>query len=213
MTSRAAPVVVAGAAAGADVLGHGDLDVVHVVRVPERFEQLVGKAQRQDVLHRLLAEVVVDPEDRVRRKDRLHNVVELAGGLEVVPERLFDHDPAPLVALGLGQPVLGELAADELEGLRRDGKVEGVVAPRAALLVQFVDRLAEPLEGVVVVELALDKTDALGELLPHCLVEGGPGVALDGRLHLGGEVLVFPLPPGEPDQGEAGGSSPRLARS
>ena len=79
VAGRADAVVVACPAAGADVLGHGDLDVVHVVRVPQRLEELVGEAQRQDVLHRLLAQVVVDPEDRVRREDRLDDVVQLRG--------------------------------------------------------------------------------------------------------------------------------------
>ena len=52
------PVVVARPAADADVLGHRDLHVVDVVGVPDRLEQLVGEAQRQQVLDRLLAEVV-----------------------------------------------------------------------------------------------------------------------------------------------------------
>jgi hypothetical protein len=34
-----------------------------VVGVPDRLEQRVGEAQRQQVLDRLLAQVVVDPED------------------------------------------------------------------------------------------------------------------------------------------------------
>src|SRR5660398_20466 len=53
-------VVVARAAADADVLGHGDLHVVHVLGVPDGLKQLIGKAQRQKILHRLLAQVVVD---------------------------------------------------------------------------------------------------------------------------------------------------------
>ena len=63
-------VVVAGAAADADVLGHGDLHVVDVVAVPDRLEQLVGEAQRQHVLDGLLAQVVVDPEHRRPRGRR-----------------------------------------------------------------------------------------------------------------------------------------------
>ena len=58
--------------------------MVHIVGVPKRFEELVREAQRQDVLHRLLAQVVVDPEDRVRREHRLDDVVELPGRFEVV---------------------------------------------------------------------------------------------------------------------------------
>ena len=44
-------------------LGHVDLDVGDVVPVPDRFEQAVGEAEREDVLRGLLAEEVVDAED------------------------------------------------------------------------------------------------------------------------------------------------------
>ncbi len=73
MSRRApTPFVVAGAGAEsispgrrvvlgqALLLGHGDLHVVDVLRVPQRLEDAVGEAQHQQVLHRLLAEVVVD---------------------------------------------------------------------------------------------------------------------------------------------------------
>ena len=68
VTGGADAVVVAGPAADADVLGHGDLHVVHERPVPDRLEHRVGEAQRQHVLDGLLAEVVVDPEHRVRRE-------------------------------------------------------------------------------------------------------------------------------------------------
>lgn len=82
-------------------------------------------------------------------------------------ERLLDHYAAPLITASLGQPVLGELAADLVRSLRRDGEVKRVVAARAALLVQFLDGLAEPLERGVVVELSLYEADAFRELVPH----------------------------------------------
>ena len=62
VAQRAGTVVVAAAVLDAEGLGHGDLHVVDVLRVPQRLEQRVGEAQRQQVLHRLLAEVVVDAE-------------------------------------------------------------------------------------------------------------------------------------------------------
>ena len=91
------PVVVAGAAADADVLGHRDLHVVDVVAVPDRLVQLVGEAQRQDVLHRLLAEVVVDAEDRVGGERHLERLVQRPRRGEVAAERLLDDDAAPAV--------------------------------------------------------------------------------------------------------------------
>src|SRR5205814_2014099 len=79
-------VVVAGPATDADVLGHGDLDVVHVAAVPDRLVQRVREPQRQDVLDRLLAQVMVDAEDRVRPEHRVHYLVELPRAGQVVAD-------------------------------------------------------------------------------------------------------------------------------
>ena len=43
-------------------LGGGDLDVVHVLPRPQRLEDAVREPEHQDVLDRLLAQVVVDAE-------------------------------------------------------------------------------------------------------------------------------------------------------
>ena len=47
-----------------ELLGHGDLDPLDVVAVPDRLEEAVGEPEVEEVLHRLLAEVVIDAEDR-----------------------------------------------------------------------------------------------------------------------------------------------------
>ncbi len=75
--SRSAPVVLVELAAplDADRLGRGDLDVVDVLAIPQRLEQAAGKAQRHDVLDRLLAEEMVHPIDLMllqRLQDRRH---------------------------------------------------------------------------------------------------------------------------------------------
>ena len=44
----------------ADALRGGDLHVVHVLAVPERLEDRVGEPEHQEVLDRLLAQVVID---------------------------------------------------------------------------------------------------------------------------------------------------------
>ena len=77
--SRTDSIVVAGSPTNTDVFGHGDLNVVDIATVPQRFEQLVREAQRQKVLHRLLAKIVVDAEHGTRREDFLDHAVEGAG--------------------------------------------------------------------------------------------------------------------------------------
>jgi hypothetical protein len=69
------------------------LDITQVVIVPDRLEQPVGKTERQDVVDRLLAEEVVDPEYLVLGEDLVHQVVQRAGRSQVGTERLLDDDP------------------------------------------------------------------------------------------------------------------------
>ncbi len=196
-------VVVPGPAADADVLGHGDLHVVDVVAVPHRLEQLVGEAQGQQVLDGLLAQVVVDAEHLVGREDALDDVVQLASAGQVMAERLLHHDAAPGVGLAVGQAAAGQLLDHDGERAGRDGQVERVVAPGAALLVQLLDGAGEVVERLVVVEGALDEAQAVGELLPDLLGEGGAGVLLHCVVDHGHEVPAVPVAAGETDQSEA----------
>ena len=64
--------------ADADFLVDRDLDMVDVIAIPDRLEHAVGKAQHQDVLHRLLAEVMIDPVNLVLVDDLEQFVVQRA---------------------------------------------------------------------------------------------------------------------------------------
>ncbi len=63
----------------AERLGHVDLDVVDVVAVPDRLEEAVREAEREDVLGGLLAEEVVDAEDLLLVEDLVQLGVERHG--------------------------------------------------------------------------------------------------------------------------------------
>ena len=89
----------------AERLGHVDLDVVDVVAVPDRLEEAVGEAEGEDVLRRLLAEEVVDPEDLLLVEDLVQLGVERSGAGEVGAERLLHDDPAALDQAGLRELV------------------------------------------------------------------------------------------------------------
>ena len=134
VADRAGGVVVAAPAAGhADLLGHRDLHRRDVPAVPDRLEDRVAEPQGQDVLDRLLAEVVVDPVDLVLVEDPRDVAVQRAGAGEVVAERLLDDDAAPgaLLVRRVDQAGLAELLDDRREELGGDGQVEEPVAAGA----------------------------------------------------------------------------------
>jgi hypothetical protein len=49
----------------ADRLRSGDLNVINMFSIPHRLEETIGKAERHNVLDRLLPEKVVDPVDLI----------------------------------------------------------------------------------------------------------------------------------------------------
>ena len=70
--------------------------------MPDRLEQAVGEAEGEDVLRRLLAEEVVDPEDLLLVEHLVQLGVERDRGGVVGAERLLHDDPAALDEVGLG---------------------------------------------------------------------------------------------------------------
>ena len=54
--------VVAASMLDSDFLRHRNSDMVHVAAIPERLEQQVGETKGQNVLHGLLAQVVINAE-------------------------------------------------------------------------------------------------------------------------------------------------------
>jgi hypothetical protein len=63
VTQRAGLVVERATALDAQRLGDRDLHVADAAAPPQRLEQRIAEAQREQVLHCLLAEVMVDAED------------------------------------------------------------------------------------------------------------------------------------------------------
>jgi len=86
-------LVVRAAGLDADGLGDGQLDLGHVVAVPQRLEDAVGEPEHEDVLDGLLAEVVVDPVDLLLAEGGREPAAERLRARVVAPERLLDDDP------------------------------------------------------------------------------------------------------------------------
>jgi len=82
----------------AEVLGHRDLNALHELVVPHRLEKGVREAKHEEILHRFLAEEVVDPIDARFVELTVERVVERFRRGEIAPEWLFDHNARTLRA-------------------------------------------------------------------------------------------------------------------
>ncbi len=196
------PVVVARAPTDSEVLRRGDLHVVDEVAVPDRLEHAVREAKGEHVLDRLLAQVVVDPEDLRLVQDREHFLIELEGLLEARAERLLDHH-AHVRLVVLVQHVVAELLHDRGEEAGRRREVEDAVEREPRLLVDLGELTLQPFEHVVDVERAGHVVHALEQLLEHLLVGRAPRVLLDRLPRQLAVLVVRHLRARDPDQVEA----------
>ena len=99
VAQRAGFLVVRAAAFDADRFRGRDLHVVDVAPVPQRLEDAVAEAEGQDVLHRLLAQVVIDAVDLALGKDLPADArFSSLRARQVVAERLLDDDAPPAAA-------------------------------------------------------------------------------------------------------------------
>ena len=179
VAGRADAVVVAGPAADADVLGHGDLHVVDVV-ARSRSARTAGwrtAAPAGSGRSPCPGSGRSGRPSRAGRPTR-HDLVELARRLQVVPERLLDDDPPPRVA------VLRRDSPERSSCLARPGRTSAGSTGRR--------RGCRPCRGSSSSSLDASRrswsnasssskspgheADALGQLLPDLLAERRPGV-------------------------------------
>ena len=104
VAQRAGLLVKRPAAFHAQRLRRRNLHVIDVVPIPDRLEDSVGEPEHQNVLHRLLAQIVVDAEDLVLVEDRVHLVIQLARRIQIVAERLLNHHRHACPCSGCAMP-------------------------------------------------------------------------------------------------------------
>ena len=189
------------ARADTDVLGHGDLYVVDVVTVPDRFEAGIREAHHQQVLHRFLAEEMIDTVGLVFVKDFQNSLVEFTRRALVGAEGFLDHQ-APPAAIALGQPGRVEPADDPAEKRRRRGQMKQDVVGDAVAFLQRLQLVAQ--QGVVAfgrrIEISRHVVEVGREAFPVLGVERA--LLGDGAAHPLAEGLVVPVVAGKSDDGE-----------
>ena len=118
-------VVVAAAQLDADRFSRRDLHRIDVPAVPDRLEDDVGEPQRHDVLHRLLAQIMVDAVDLLLGEHFLDFGLQRTRRLQIGAEGLLDDDARPALRVVLRtEPGFLELIDDLCEDRRGRAQVE-----------------------------------------------------------------------------------------
>src|ERR1700684_3089029 len=80
------------------VLRHRDLDTLDMVAIPQGFEHCIAETKIHHVMHRTLAEEMVQTEDSAFFKSSEQDAVEFPGRSPIATERFFDNDARPVAA-------------------------------------------------------------------------------------------------------------------
>ena len=94
---RARLLVVRRASFDAQLLRHRDLHALDVIAIPQRLEHGVREAEDEQVLHRLLAEIVVDAVDLRLVEVFVDELIQRFGRLQIATERLLDDEARPVL--------------------------------------------------------------------------------------------------------------------
>src|SRR5262245_21770096 len=92
VADRARLIIKSAPPLNAEVFGHGDLHTLDMVAIPEGFQDRIGEAEEEQVVHRPLAQVMVDTEDRLLIEGAEQSAVERLRREEIVTERFFNDD-------------------------------------------------------------------------------------------------------------------------
>ena len=167
-------------------LRRGDLHMVHVIAVPQGFDDVVRKAEDHYVLRGLFAEIVIDAIDLLFRQNLLQFLVELLRRFQVVAERLFDDHPRPVAVFFFRQFASAEHFCDRREKSRRYRQIEESVSERVMNLVRLFNLFLQPLVGLGVLKIAAD--------VIHALSHPVPALELDWRCSVLGYLFAQHLP-------------------
>ena len=108
----------------------GDLHAVDELPVPQRFRNAVCEPEHHQVLHRLLAQVVIDAVDLLLAQDFLELAVQLLGRIQISSKRFFHDDPGPPAVGLLCQASLAQLLRHGSEKLGGHRQIEEPVSLR-----------------------------------------------------------------------------------
>ena len=175
VAQRAGRVVEAAAMTDRELFVHGNLNMVDVIAIPDRLEHAVGKTQYQDVLYRLLAEIMIDPIELVLIGDFQQFIVQGFGRGEIGAERLFDHQPPPVAVVLAQQTCAPELAGDRREGVGGCCQIEQPISSSRAIFLRVFELLAHTVERGGVGRIGFDAGETPEELLRDVVADRAGG--------------------------------------
>ncbi len=184
---------------------HGDLHVVHVAAVPDRLENPIGEPEYHQVLHRFLAQVMIDAEHLRFVQATGKRGIEFAGRRQIMSKRLFDDHAPPVLGLALvgclGRKAGGsQLLGDRAEEARRRRQVKQVISAGPAAGIHIGQQLLKLLIRLRILEFTLlVEQSALGKFVPAFRIEARASHLPNALRHVLLEAVAIQFVKGKAD--------------
>ena len=146
--------------------------MIDVVAIPDRFEQHVREPEREHVLDRFLAEIVIDTIDLPLRKDRGDCPVQFASAQHIATERFFHDDPVPSAGIARvdvltpGEIDRSEVRDDVIVVARGRREIKKTIAAGAPFIVEFDHARFQAVVGIARAEIGPDIEEIGRERFP-----------------------------------------------
>src|SRR5207248_4807850 len=165
--------IIAGPGANSLGFAHGDLNVIDILMIPDRLEDAVCKPDNQEILNRLLAQVMIDAEDLRFVEDLRYRFVDLPRGVQVPADRLSDDDPREgfVIADRLGKSRLPQTFYREDDCRRGNGEIKDAVSRQGELGLNVAEARAQIQVRLRLAQSPRDPKEALLELWPDALLK------------------------------------------
>src|SRR5229473_4482139 len=138
VTQRSRLIVVTSAFLHSDGFSHRNLYVVDISPVPNRFENSVSETKSQDILNRLLSEIVIDPVNLLLFSNVQELFIQSSCRLQIVTKWLLNDYSPPVLIVLRQQPHFAQALYDGAKKFRCGRQVKKVITMRGVIFVYLL---------------------------------------------------------------------------
>src|SRR3954464_2833491 len=89
ITQRTSLLIISTTVFNTNIFGSGNLNVINVVAVPNRFKKRIGKTKRKNILNGFFSKVMVDPVDLFFLEYLSEPDIQIGSAFEIMSKRFF----------------------------------------------------------------------------------------------------------------------------
>ena len=194
--------VVVAALLDTQILRHGDFHVVDIAAIPDRLKDSVTETKHQNVLNRLLSQIVIDAVDLLFVQNLAEGLIQSSGRIQVTAKRLLDDDAPPMPLFFADETAARRDAAQSDRRSPEPLPCNRNSCPRSMILVNLSQEFLKFVVEVSILNVTRQVVELLDKTIPEFRIDGACGKLLDFLAQLLSEGFAAHLTAGTAHHGE-----------